>query len=186
MKNPAALKSACKDFEEDLVLHYYGEGSTAERQRVARHVSDCACCRLFVDDLHRLLPRMTESRELPQSFWDNYFRETVAKLAKQEEKKFWWRSLLAPMQSWWLPAFGTVAIALLAFGLVLGKGKLTLFADRSAASLPQEVLADGEQLEFFKSLDMLESLDGLEEREGGKVKPKSNQTRLLSMNQAAA
>lgn len=176
MKNPAALKNACKDFEEDLVLCYYGEGSAAERQRVERHVSDCTCCRLFVDDLRRLLPHMTESRELPQSFWDNYFRETVAKLAEQEEIKTWWRSLFAPMQSWRVPAFGTIAIALLALGLVLGKGKLTWFIDRSAASLPQEVLADGEQLEFFKSLDMLESLGRLEEREGGRVKPKSNQT----------
>jgi anti-sigma factor RsiW len=185
MKNPAALKSACKDFEEDLVLYYYGEGSAAERQRVERHVSDCACCRRFVDDLHRLLPQMTENRELPQSFWDNYFRETVAKLAEQEEKS-WWRSLVAPMQSWWLPAFGTAAIALLAFGLVLGKGKLTLFADHSAASLPQEVLADGEQLEFFNSLDMLESLGGLEEREGGRVKPKSNQTSRPKIDRAVA
>jgi len=186
MKKPAALKSACKDFEEDLVLHYYGEGGAAERERVERHVSGCACCRRFVDDLQRLLPRMTESRELPQTFWDNYLRETVAKLAEQEEKKFCWRSLLAPMQSWWLPAFGTVAIALLAFGLVLGKGKLTLFADHSVASLPQEVLADGEQLEFFKSLDMLESLDRLDGREGGRVKPKSNQTSLPKIEWAAA
>ena len=186
MKTPAALKSACKDFEEDLVLYYYGEGSAAERQRVERHVSGCACCRLFVDDLQRLLPHMTESRELPQSFWDNYFRETVAKLAEQEERNSWWRSLFAPMQSWLLPAFGTVAIALLAFGLVLGKGKLTLFTDHSAASLPQEVLADAEQLEFFKSLDMLESLDRLDGREGGRVKPKSNQTSLPKIEWAAA
>ena len=184
MKNPAILKNACKDFEEDLVLYYYGEGSTAERQRIERHVSGCACCRLFVDDLQRLLPHMTESREMTQAFWDNYLRETVTKLAEREQRNSWCRSLFAPMQSWWVPAFGTVAIALLAFGLILGKGKLTSFIDHSTASLPQAVLADGEQLEFFKSLDMLESLDGLEEREGGKVKPKSNQTRLLSMNQA--
>ena len=95
MKNPAALKSACKDFEEDLVLYYYGEGGAAERQRVERHVSGCVCCRRFVDDLQRLLPQMTESQELPQTFWDKYLRETVAKLAEQEEKKFCWRSLLA-------------------------------------------------------------------------------------------
>ena len=178
MKKAAALTSACKDFEEDLVLYYYGDGSAAERERVERHVSGCACCRRFVDDLQRLLPRMSESQPLPQSFWDNYLRETVVKLAEQNEKKSWWRSIVAPMQTWWVPAFGTVAIALLAFGLVLGKGKFTLFAGRSAASLPQEVLADGEQLEFFKSLDMLESLDGIEEREGGKIDRKS--TRLNS------
>jgi predicted anti-sigma-YlaC factor YlaD len=186
MKNPAALKSACKDFEEDLVLYYYGEGSAAERQRVDHHVSDCTCCRLFVDDLQRLLPHMTESRELPQIFWDNYFRETVAKLADQEEKNSWWRSLVAPMQSWWLPAFGTVAIALLAFGLVLGKGKLTKFIDGSAASLPQEVLADGEQLEFFKSLEMLESLNRLEEKDDGQIKPKPTQSNLENIDPAMA
>ena len=36
-------------------------------------------------------------------------------------------------------------------------------------------LADGEQLEFFKSLDMLESLNRLEEKDDGQVKPKPTQ-----------
>ena len=175
MKKPPALKIACKDYEEDLVLYFYGEGSAAERERVGRHVSGCAFCRRFVDDLRMLLPRMSERRELPQAFWDNYLSETVAKLAEQENKS-WWRSLFFPAQSWWVPAFGTMAVALVAVGLVLGKGNLTLFADHSAASLPREVLADGEQLEFFRSLDMLESLDGLEPRDDDKVKSKSNQT----------
>jgi hypothetical protein len=90
------------------------------------------------------------------------------------------------MPSWRVPAFGTVAIALLALGLVLGKGKLTLFADHLAASLPQEVLADGEQLEFFKSLDMLESLSRLEEKDDGQVKPKPTQSSLENIDPAMA
>ena len=34
------LRTACKDFEEDLVLYYYGDGSAAERSRVEGHLQE--------------------------------------------------------------------------------------------------------------------------------------------------
>jgi hypothetical protein len=58
----------------------------------------------------------------------------------------------------------------------MGKGKLTSFIDRPSSTLPQEVLADDNQLEFFKSLDMLESLSHLEEKDDGQLKPKPSQS----------
>ena len=36
MKNGLPLDNACKTFEEDLVLHYYGENNSVERRRVER------------------------------------------------------------------------------------------------------------------------------------------------------
>ena len=176
MKTTEPLRKACQNYEEDLVLYYYGENSADERQHVKQHLAECVCCQSFIEDLHRLLPRMTPTETLPQPFWDNYYRETVRKLAEQQERKSWWRNLFAPMKFWLVPAFGTVAVAILAIALVMGKGELTSFIDRPSATLPQEVLADRNQLEFFKSLDMLESLSHLDEKDDSQLKPKPTQS----------
>ena len=176
MKKVTPFKNACKNFEEDLVLDYYGENSDADRRRVEQHLAVCTSCRSFSDDLRGLLPQLGQQAALPQTFWDNYYRETVAKLAEREERKSRWRNLLAPMKLWMVPAFGTVAVAILALGIVIGKGKLTTFKDRPPTDIPQEVLLDANQLEFFKSLDMLESLSHLEQPDGDNVAPKANQS----------
>jgi predicted anti-sigma-YlaC factor YlaD len=178
MEKVAPLKSACKNFEEDLVLHYYGENSETDRRRVEQHLLSCLPCRSFLDDLHRLLPQITQHAVLPQAFWDDYYRETVAKLALREERKFRWQDLFAPIRLWMVPAFGTVAIAILAIAIIVGKGGVTTLLDRPTAEIPQEILVDSNQLEFFKSLDMLESLGRLEHQDGDGTAPKSNQSSL--------
>jgi len=183
MTSNVPFDSACKSFEEDLVLYYYGETSDAERRPIEQHLSGCQSCQRFVDDLRRLLPQMAKSEEFPPSFWDAYYDETVAKLAKQRERKYWWRDLLAPMRVWMLPAFGTVAIAVLAVGLVLGKGNLPSFTDRSPKNFPLETLSDAKQLEFFESMDMLESLSKLEEQDDQKAEPnQSSSLRFVAAN----
>jgi len=179
MTRNVPFDSACKSFEEDLVLYYYGETSYAERRPIEQHLSGCQSCRRFVDDLRRLLPQMARSEEFPQSFWDAYYHETVAKLAQQRERKYWWRNLWSPMKVWMLPAFGTVAIAVLAIGLVLGKSNLPSFTDTSPKNFPQESLSDAKQLEFFESMDMLESLSKLEEQDDQKAEPNTNQSSSL-------
>lgn len=179
MTRNVPLETACKSFEEDLVLYYYGETRDAERRRIEQHLLGCRSCGHFVDDLRRLLPQMAKSEELPQSFWDTYYDETLAKLAEYNERKYWWRNLLAPMKVWMLPAFGTVAIAVLAIGLVLGKGNLQSFTDTSPKNFPQETLSDAKQLEFFESMDMLESLSKLEEQDDQKAEPNTNQSSSL-------
>jgi len=178
MEKVAPLKNACKNFEEDLVLYYYGENSDADRGRVEQHLVSCVPCRSFVDDLRRLLPQIGQQAALPQAFWDNYYRETIAKLAAREERKSRWRNMLAPMRLWMVPAFGTIAVAILAVAIIIGKGGLTSLLDRSPANIPQEILVDSNQLEFFRSLDMLESLSHLERRDSDNAAPKSNQSSL--------
>jgi hypothetical protein len=168
------LPTACTDYEEDLVLHYYGDGSEAERNRVEAHLEKCAPCRAFLEDLRRLLPQMAKPNELPQSFWDNYYRETLEKLAVLEERKFWWRNLFAPMRGWMLPAFGTAAVAVLAVALIFGKGQWNFSWKQPGESIPQEILVDTNQLEFFKSMDMLEALSKLETLDGTKLETESS------------
>jgi hypothetical protein len=156
------LERMCKESEEDLVLYYYGEIADDEKRRLEQHLGHCAGCGRFIEDLHRLLPQVAVPEELPQSFWDDYYRETVAKLRDQREQKFYWRNLFAPMRTWMIPAFGTAVIAALAFGVVLSKGTLTSLYNQPPERIPREIVTDTEQLEFFRSLDMLEALSGLE------------------------
>lgn len=163
------LQTACSDFEEDLVLHYYSDNSEAERKRVEAHLEKCAPCRAFLEDLRRLLPQMAKPKELPQSFWDNYYRETLEKLAAVEEHKFRWRDLFEPMRAWMLPAFGTAAVAALAVALVFTKGHWNFSLQQPGENIPQEILVDTNQLEFFKSMDMLEALSKLETLDGTKL-----------------
>jgi predicted anti-sigma-YlaC factor YlaD len=168
LESSAKLESACRDFEEDLVLYYYGEGSAAERNRVEDHIKSCLRCVRFLADLRKLLPQMARPKEMPPSFWDNYYREIIGKLALQQERSAWWRNLFAPMRVWIVPAFGTVAVTVLAFALVLGKGGWSFQSSHSQQKIPQEILTDSKQLEFFSSMDMLESLHLLEALDGTK------------------
>jgi predicted anti-sigma-YlaC factor YlaD len=169
-----ALPTACKDFEEDLVLFYYGDDSAADHRRVEAHLKECAPCRSFVEDLRKLLPQMAKPNELPPSFWDHYYDEMVEKLAVQQAQDSWWKNMFVPMRTWMLPAFGTAAMAALAIGLVISKGDWHPFSE-PRVKIPQEILADTNQLEFFRSLDMIESLSSLESPDGSKVKPISDQ-----------
>lgn len=163
------LENACKDFEEDLVLYYYGDDSEADHARIENHLTQCALCRAFIADLRKLLPQMARSSEMPPSFWDNYHREMVEKLARQSERGRWWQDLFAPIRVWMLPAFGTVAVAVLAIGIVFGNGVWT--SQPTQPLVPQEILSDVNQLEFFNSLDMLESLPKLEASDGTQAEP---------------
>ncbi|MGH7888500.1 MAG: anti-sigma factor family protein [Candidatus Binatia bacterium] len=184
MKTKSPLSGACKKYEEDLVLYYYGECSVAESHRVVQHLSECMACRGFFDDLGGLLPQLAKSQELPQTFWDNYYRETVAKLSEREAQIYGWRSFFAPVKIWLMPAFGTAAVAALALGLLFAKGPLLM--DGSSAKLPEEITADANQLEFFRSLDMLESLSQLEERGGGKTESNTDRSNNSRFEQGAA
>ena len=169
MKTSAPLASACKEYEEDLVLHYYGDNGDDERGKVELHLAGCPACRHFLDDLKRLLPQMTRVETMPQSFWDSYYRETVSKLRTHDERKNWWRSMFAPMRTWMVPAFGTLAVALLVIGLMFGKSNLVSLVESRPEKIPQEILADKNQLEFFESLDIIEALSKLEAQDEPKT-----------------
>jgi predicted anti-sigma-YlaC factor YlaD len=169
------LRPACKDFEEDLVLYYYGDDSAAEHGRVENHLQNCLSCQEFLNDLRKLLPQMAQPTELPAEFWDNYYSEMVQKLAVHEERQGWWQTLFAPMRTWMVPAFGTAAMAALAVWLVVGTGHWHFPFGRTAEQIPQEILTDKNQLEFFRSMDLLENLSSLEAVDGNKAQPGSSE-----------
>jgi len=158
------LENACKEFEADLVLHYYGDDSDSDRIRVERHCAECSNCRRFLEDLHKLLPQMAKTKELPANFWANYYSEMMVKLAEQRERSSWWQDLFAPVRAWALPAFGTAAVAALALVLIFGKG--VWHTKSTPSAIPQEILADPNSVEFFNSMDLLESLGKLEKVDG--------------------
>jgi hypothetical protein len=169
-ENRLALEKACREFEADLVLYYYGEDSAAERQRVENHLESCGRCLSFMDDLRGLLPQMSKTIDLPQTFWDNYYREVIHKLDQEREGKSWWRSVIPSFGGWTIPAFGTAVVAVLAVALVFGKGDWSLRSSTTPQqTIPQEILSDSGRLEFFNSLDLLESLAALENMDGSKL-----------------
>ncbi len=178
------LSDACKKYEADLVLYYYAESDQAERNRVERHLSECRSCQRFIDDLRDLLPQLNKGPELPQNFWQSYYRETVAKLDASQARTQWWANLFVPVQQWFVPAFGTAAVIVLSIALLFAKGSLPLWKDKPANTLPQEVIVDGNQLEFFRSLDMLESLSQLEQRDESALKTKSDSLSFVIYKQS--
>jgi predicted anti-sigma-YlaC factor YlaD len=166
------LENACAEFEADLVLYYYGDGSEVERRRVEAHLTGCERCGRFLNDLRGLLPQMATKAELPANFWNDYYREMVQKLDEARERKSWWRDLIPNFGGWVVPAFGTAMVVVLAVALIFGKGDWNLSSDQAPQEMiPQEILSDSSRLEFFKSLDMLESLTALEKMDGVRAEP---------------
>jgi hypothetical protein len=166
-ETPDMANFACEEFEERLVLYYYGDSLPDERHQVERHIAGCTRCHCFLDDLRHLLPQTFPMKELPARFWDDYFRETVGKLAAADARRTWWREFFHPVRAWVMPALATAGVAALALGLLFGKfGVVHKTSTPSRDKIPQEILADAGKLEFFNSLDLLESLSMLEKMEG--------------------
>ncbi|MCH7913320.1 MAG: zf-HC2 domain-containing protein [Deltaproteobacteria bacterium] len=152
---------ACKDFGEDLILYYYGEWQGTERDRVEVHIKDCARCESFLEELSRLLPLSHDTDEPPEAFWEQYSIEMHQKLAALEEKRPWWNSLFDRITPW---TYGAVATA---FGLILSlvlafSGGKWLQRYSSEDRLPQEIQSVSGELEFFKTMELMEVLELLE------------------------
>ena len=168
-KHAYVLEPACRDFEEDLVLYHYQDLGEPDRDRLEEHVRQCRQCGNFLKDLTKLLPESSgATEELPPYFWPKYSAEVMEKIAAVQRP--WWRNLLEQSRLWMLPAFGTAAIAVLALGLVFGNGGQNSKPEPSAA-IPQEILIDVGSVEFFKSMDLLESLSVLEKMDGSAKEP---------------
>jgi hypothetical protein len=162
-----SLENACAEFEADLVLYYYGDVSEGEGHRVEAHLTGCDRCGRFLNDLRGLLPQMATPTELPANFWNDYYREMVQKLDAARERKSWWRNWMPSFGGWAVPAFGTVMVLVLGIALMFGKGDWSVRPNVAQDEIiPQEIISDGSRLEFFQSLDMLESLSALENMDG--------------------
>jgi hypothetical protein len=157
------LRPACKDFEEDLVLYYYGECREAESHRVEEHLKECASCERFLEDLRAFLPLTAKPKEHPQSFWDGYYKEMQNKLAAVDEKKSRWQSLFSAFYPWGVPALGTAVVVVFALVLTFGRGVWDFRSGSILDEPPPGIQA--ESIDFFETMDLLESIDSIESQD---------------------
>lgn len=155
--------AACENLEQELVLYYYGELPEPDRAKLDAHIETCRACALYLKQLENLLPLTRKADEPPQAFWDAYSRELQHKIAGVKEKKSWWRSLAALFQPWTVPALATAAVAIVAVTLTLGKGLWRSQNTQPDQEALMEILPIAENLEFFKTMEVLDALDVLEE-----------------------
>lgn len=156
------IRRVCKEFEQDLVLYYYREWGREESKELENHLEGCGSCQQFLADLRRLLPLTVKADEPPQIFWESYSREIRSKLATAQQRSGWWRDLASIFRPWPVPALATALVFILALTLTFGKKVWR------APDLPpeeegmMEILPMAENLEFFKAMELLDSLDFLE------------------------
>ncbi|HEY7317538.1 MAG TPA: zf-HC2 domain-containing protein [Candidatus Binatia bacterium] len=154
--------AACAQWEEDLVLHYYGELGGKERAAVEDHMRGCQPCRFYLKELVAVLPLAAKPDEPPQAFWDDYSREMRRKLTTVQGRKSWWQSLVSFAQPWLIPVSATAVVALLALALTFGKGLWSGKESPQDDEAFMEILPAAENLEFFKSMEVLDAMDFLE------------------------
>jgi hypothetical protein len=155
---------ACTDFEETLILYYYGECSESESDRVQAHLKDCPQCDRFVEDLRTILPLTIREDNPSEAFWEGYQREIREELARLPSKSAWSGHLSSLVSPWSFPTFATAGVLLLALALTLTKSTW----GPTKPDIPPhdeailEVLPMAENLEFFAVMEFLDSMDVLE------------------------
>ncbi len=152
----------CKEYEQDLILFYYGELKEGELHRTDAHLQACDSCRQTLESLRSLLPLTVKEDQPPQSFWDDYSRELRGKLDQVEAKVPWWDRVLSLIRPWPVPAAATAIVLLLALTLTLNR---TLRRPEQAPAVNGEIfeiLRMADDVEFYKNLDLLDSMDMLE------------------------
>jgi anti-sigma-K factor RskA len=154
--------AACAQWEEDLVLHYYGELRGSERTAIEDHMRDCEPCRFYVKELAAVLPLAAKPDEPPQDFWDNYSREMRRKLTEVKGRRPWWQNLISYAQPWLIPISATAVVAILALALTFGKGFWSGKESPQDDEAFMEILPAAENLEFFKTMEILDAMDFLE------------------------
>ncbi len=160
-QRPENAATACIDLEADLVLLHYGDVDGAQRAQLQSHVADCAGCASYLEELAVLMPLTIKTDTPPQEFWMDYSRELRHKIDAGVESKFSWQRIGALFTPRYLTAFATAATLVLALTFTLGRGlwsgKHDVPDDEFTEALPVT-----ENLEFFRTMDVLDDLDLLE------------------------
>ena len=152
----------CRDLEEDLVLYYYGELVENDRHNCEAHLKDCEHCRAILAEMTKLLPMTAAYDQPPPAFWNDYSRELRQKLELAAERQSWRRSIAGLFAHIPMPALATAAVVALALTLTFGKGWWRGKDAPPEDELLMEVLPVAENLEFFRTMEVLDAMDLLE------------------------
>jgi hypothetical protein len=153
---------ACKNFESELVLYYYDELDGGDRARIKIHLESCESCGRYLKELGAILSLTLKVDDPPPAFWQNYSREMRHKLAEAREGRSWGQYLASLIRPWTIPVLATGLVAALALTFTLGKG-LWRTPDRPPADPSlMEVLPMTENLEFFRTMEVLDAMELLE------------------------
>ena len=157
-----SLSTPCGTFEQDLVLLHYGDLGGPERDALQSHLNGCNGCAGYLSELGKLLPLTVKADDPGQAFWDDYSRQLRHKIDATADRKSWWQSLAVMFQAPLLSAAAGAAVVVIALAFTLGRGlwPTTDIAHDDAAMM--EALPVAENLEFFRSMDVLDDLDLLE------------------------
>ncbi len=153
---------SCKEYEQDLVLYNYGELRAGELDRMEAHLRACESCGQTLESLRSMLRLEVKDDNPPQSFWDDYSRELRVKLDQVEAKVSWWNRILSLLRPWPVPAATTAIVLLLALTLTLDR---TLWRPEQGPPVNEEIIEIfrmADDVEFFKNLDLLDSMEMLE------------------------
>jgi len=156
------LPGACAHQEENLVLLHYGDLAGTECDTLRSHLNSCAACKDYLQDLGKLLPLTIKTDEPPQTFWADYKPELRHKLDDAAQKPRWRQKLAPLLQPRLVPLLATAAVVALALTFTLGQNLWTTNEPAREAAAMLEVLPVAENLEFFKTLDVLDDLELLE------------------------
>jgi anti-sigma factor RsiW len=130
----------------------------SDRERLSRHIGECAGCAAYLQELAKLMPLVAKSDDPPQSFWIDYSRELRQKIDDAVEQKTWWRNLGAFLAPRYLAAYASTAVIILALTFSFEKnpksGASQLDDDEIAELLPV-----AENLDFFSAMDILDDFD---------------------------
>lgn len=154
------LVPPCGDLEENLVLFHYGDLDGAERGALQAHLQSCAACAGYLKELDTLLPLTLKADQPPETFWTDYNRELRQKLDRAD-KKSWIQTLGELFHPRWMPALATAGIVALALTFTVGRSIWSTNDPQDDAAI-MEMLPVAENLEFFKTMDVLDNLDLLE------------------------
>jgi hypothetical protein len=136
--------------DDELVLHYYGEMSSAEEARAAGHLTDCPACHASYTRLQRVLAIVDAlpSPELPDGFERTTWARLQPSLAPPPRGTLRW--FLTPVRLAWVAGI----VALVAAAFIAGR------VTQPGAGQPEQAARSVEQVrERILLVDLCDHLD---------------------------
>lgn len=129
--------------DEDMVMHYYGEGN--DLRRAGPHLVECEeCCRRF-DELSEALQAMTviEVPERDDAYGAQVWAQLQPRLEGERRRRGWWHSLAGAMTWPRLAVAGSLAVLLVA-AFVAGRSSVAPARQPARGAEPRQAEASSD------------------------------------------